>query len=223
MPSQIGDILSGFKFTASGQTARIWPVWKDSIQTEIAWKPIPTKTRNDLWYKARKWDQKTRSAGKHGGVIGRSALAVLHSLLFDFLNTKTGRLDPTIATIARAASMCERSVVTALQRLRNLRILNWQRRCEKSHDADGKFMLRQRSNAYAARTWKDWLGWRDDSPPLPDAIALGLEPRRPDPLDLAVAGIKAGDRIALRQALTLDPDDPLARALAGLGKAMGAI
>ncbi len=65
---------------------------------------------------------------------------MLHALIFDFLNFRTGRLDPSYAAIARKANVCERTVATALKRLRELGILNWVRRCAKSWQ-DGRFTL----------------------------------------------------------------------------------
>jgi hypothetical protein len=53
---------------------------------------------------------------------------VLHALVFDFLNFATGRLDPSYVAIARKTNVCERTVATALARLRELGILNWVRR-----------------------------------------------------------------------------------------------
>ena len=57
------------------------------------------------------------------------ALQVLHALVFDFMNFRTGRLDPSYAAIAQKAGVCVRTVATALARLRELGILNWVRRC----------------------------------------------------------------------------------------------
>ena len=43
-----------------------------------------------------------------GGALGNSALQVLHALIFDFLNYRSGRLDPSYAAIAHKANVCER-------------------------------------------------------------------------------------------------------------------
>ena len=64
------------------------------------------------------FDRTTRQPGR---------TAVLHAL--GLLNFATGRLDPSYAAIAR---MCERTVATALARLRKLGIPHWVRRCCKS-------------------------------------------------------------------------------------------
>jgi Helix-turn-helix domain len=53
-------------------------------------------------------------------------LQVLHVWIFDFLNYKTGHLDPSYAAIARAANVCVRTVANALKRLRELGLLHWE-------------------------------------------------------------------------------------------------
>jgi hypothetical protein len=63
-------------------------------------------------------------------------------LIFDFLNFRTGRLDPSYAAIARKAGVCVRAVATALARLRELGILNWVRRCAESW-REGRFVLEE--------------------------------------------------------------------------------
>src|SRR3954452_15316134 len=112
------------------------------------------KQAAQLWHKARRWDRDTRQPGRHGGIIGRTALAVLYALALDFQNFRTGRLDPSLDAIAEKASCCRRAVVDALARLRDLGLLTWQRRCQEDRDAEGHFRLRQCTNAYGllART-----------------------------------------------------------------------
>jgi hypothetical protein len=159
----------------------------------------------------------------HGGVIGRTALAALYALLFDFLNHRTGRLDPSLDAIAAKAGCCRRAVVDALARLRNLGLLAWQRRCEETRDAEGRFRLRQRTNAYAVLAPSNWRGYRDNDPPAPDPATLGSPDPVPEPIEAAAAEIMQGQRKAAVAALEADPGDRLAIALAGLGRAMGAI
>jgi hypothetical protein len=106
-------------------------------------------------------------------IIGRTALAALYALLFDFLNHKTGRLDPSLDAIAHKAGCCRRAVVDALARLRDLGLLVWQRRCEEHRDAEGRFRLRQRTNAYGLLPPSQWVGYRDNDPPPPTPDTLG--------------------------------------------------
>src|SRR3954468_6475540 len=109
------------------------PIRRDSVALPVIFQPIPRKKATAIWNKARRLDMKTSRKGRHGGMVGRSALTVLSVLIFDFLDYATGRLDPSHAAIARKARMCERSVQNALNRLRSLGILNWLRRFHKEY------------------------------------------------------------------------------------------
>jgi hypothetical protein len=92
-----------------------------------------------------------------GGTLGHAALQVLHTLVFDFLNYGTGRLDPSHAAIARKANVCERTVHSALNRLRDLGILAWIHRCTEGWRA-GRFVLEQETNAYVLQPPSGWRG-----------------------------------------------------------------
>src|SRR3954452_9825389 len=200
-----------------------WPVWRGSVAGPVRFAAMPRKAAAKLWHKARRWDRDTRQPGRHGGVIGRTALGTLYVLLFDFLNHRTGRLDPSLAAIAAKASCCRRAAVDALARLRDLGLLAWRRRCEETRDAEGRFRLRQKTNAYGLLPPSQWRGYRDPEPPPPDPATLGAPGRVPNPIEAAVAEITSGQRRAALAALEADPDDKLAMALAALGRAMGAI
>jgi hypothetical protein len=119
-------------FTALARTHAPWPVWSDSTTSPVRFAAMPKKAAVRLWHRARDFDRGTHQPGHHGGVVGHTGLAVLHALIFDFLNHRTGRLDPSYAAIARKAGVCVRTVATALARLRELGILNWVRRCAES-------------------------------------------------------------------------------------------
>ena len=140
------------------------------------------------------------------------ALAVLHALIFDFLNHRTGRLDPSYAAIAAKAGVCVRTVATALKRLRELGILNWVRRCAESW-ADGRFVLEQETNAYAVLPESQWRGYRP--PPEPPAApwpdTWGAIP--PMPSALVQAALES-DPAAKAQVLAVNAMTPLERALA---------
>lgn len=97
-----------------------WPIWRNSVAGPVRFAPMSRKEAARLWHKARRWDRKTRQPGRHGGIIGRTALAALYAPLFDFLNHRTGRLDPSLDAIAAKAGCCRRAVVDALARLRDL-------------------------------------------------------------------------------------------------------
>ena len=215
----ISAVLPGFP-----QTRAPWPVWRGSVIAPVRFAAMTRKTAAKLWHAARKWDRETRQPGRHGGIIGRTALTVFYVLAFDFQNFRTGRLDPSLDMIAAKAGCCRRAVVDALAHLRDLGLLHWQRRCEETRDAEGRFRLRQRTNAYGLLPPSQWRGYRDnDPPPPPDPATLGAPERVPDPIEAAVAEITSGQRKAAVAALEADPRDRLAMALAALGRAVGAI
>ena len=219
----ISGILPALPGFSVPQPRAPWPVWRNSVASEVRFAPISRKAAAKLWHAARRWDRETRQRGRHGGAIGRTALGALYVLLFDFLNHRTGRLDPSLEAIAAKAGCCRRAVVNAIRRLRDLGLLAWQRRCEEDRDAEGRFRLRQRTNAYGILPTSQWRGYRDTDPPPPSRDVLGAPAPVPDPIEAAVAELANGQRMASLTALEADPGDQLALALAGLGRAMGAI
>ena len=155
-----------------------WPVWTGSVAKPVRFAPLAKKAAVRLWHRARDFDRGTHEPGKHGGAVGPTALQVLHALIFDFLNHRTGRLDPSYEAIARKAGVCVRAVATALARLRELGILNWVRRCAESW-REGRFVLEQETNAYAVLPDSQWRGYRPPAePPAPAPGTCGVN-RRP--------------------------------------------
>ena len=134
-----------------------WPVWSGSIAKPVRFAAKPKKAAVRLWHRARGFDRITHEPGRHGGAVGPAALAVLEALIFDFLNFRTGRLDPSYAAIGAKAGVCVRTVASALQRLKALGILNWVRRCAERW-AYGRFVLEQETNAYAVLPESQWRG-----------------------------------------------------------------
>lgn len=199
-----------------------WPVWAGSTTVPVKPVPMTKKALVRLWHRARDFDRQTSKPGCHGGAVGPTALAVLHSLIFDFMNHRTGRLDPSYAAIARAANCCQRTVATAIQRLKELGILNWVRRCAETRTETGRFVLTQESNAYAVQPSSGWRGYHEppdppgptsgtwgDHPPLPDVVAQAVEERR-----------RGGGMGGVLSILASDPADSLAAALARIGAAI---
>ena len=206
------------------KTHAAWPVWSGSTTKEIRFQPMPKKAAVKLFHRARDFDRQTRQKGKHGGALGHTALQVLHTLLFDFLNYASGQLDPSYAAIARKANVCQRTVATALAKLRDHGVLNWVRRCAESRREDGRFVLEQETNAYAVLPPTQWRGYRPPAePPAPMPGTWGDHPALPSVMAQAVAERQHG--ATLRQVIGIldsDPTDALAAALARLGQAMQA-
>jgi hypothetical protein len=192
-----------------------WPVWSGSTTSPVRFAPLVKKAAVRLWHRARDFDRGTHQPGHHGGAVGHTALAVLHALIFDFLNHHTGRLDPSYAAIAAKAGVCVRTVATALARLKALGILAWVRRCAERWQ-DGRFVLEQQSNAFGLLPESGWRGYRPPPEPAPLPGTWGDPP--PMLSALALAALE-GDLAGKVQVLTSDPKDGLAAALARLGRA----
>ena len=102
--------LPGLPAFEGPKTYAAWPVWSNSTTTQIKYQSMSKKDATRLWHRARDFDRQTRRKDCHGGAVGHAALQVLHALIFDFLNYRSGQLDPSYAAIARKANVCERTV-----------------------------------------------------------------------------------------------------------------
>jgi hypothetical protein len=216
--------LPGFPDSHCGKTYAAWPLWKDSTTKEARFNPLPKTQAARIWHKARRFDRQTRQHGKHGGAIGRTALNVLYALLFEFLDYRTGRLDPSYEGIARKAGVCRRAVAAALSRLKTLGVLNWLRRCTEECDAAGRFQLKQDTNAYAILPPSQWRGFIEPPEPEIDPTAWGAMPPLPSVIEQARSAQQKGDGIKTVLArLDDDPSNRAAAALAALGRTLFAL
>ncbi|WP_156967688.1 helix-turn-helix domain-containing protein [Methylosinus sp. PW1] len=209
-PLPLGELVAGLTGTARAT----WPVWRDSSRGDVKFAPLPRKKAARLYHEARRFERTTRTPGRQDGALGRNGLAVLHALIFDFLNYATGALFPSQESIARAANISPRSVARGLAKLKAAGVVNWLRRCAEDW-IEGRFVLRQQSNAYAILPASQWRGYAAEPqapPPHPDA--WGACPPLPSCLDAAQADTSHAARL---RTLALDPHDALAAALARLG------
>lgn len=174
----------------SQQTYAAHPVWKDSTRMDVKFVPMPKKQAVKIYHDARRFERQTRqavpSAGgcirTRDGVVGRCGLAVLHALLFDFLNYNSGRLDPSYAAIADRACVSVRSVARALVKLKAAGILNWVRRCSEAM-IEGRYKLEQDTNAYGVVPSTQWRGfWTPPAGPPPPPWSIGAMPPLPSPM-----------------------------------------
>ena len=208
--------------TGGLKTFAPWPVWSGSTSTPVKPAPMSKKAAVRLWHHARGYDRQTRRAGHHGGVVGPTAMQVLHTLIFDFMNWRSGRLDPSYAAIARAANLCVRSVATAIKRLKELGIIDWVRRCTESRTQDGRYVLTQQSNAYAVLPSSGWRGYHEPpGPPGPAPGTWGASPPLPCVVGMAVEERRHGGGMrGVLSILASDPTDALAVVLARIGQAV---
>ena len=219
MPTHFQQILSGLPVMFE-QTYAPFPVWAESTAQPIQFTPLPKKAAVALWHRARDFDRQTKKKGCHGGAIGHTGLLVLHTLIFDFLNFSTGRLDPSYAAIARKANVCERTVADALKQLGELRIITWIRRCSEEW-INGRYVRKQLTNAYCLLP-TGWLGYQapPEMPPLHPS-EWGKAPVMPSVHEAAIIELQTGgDRQSVIRILELAPAGGLEAALAKLGRAL---
>ena len=189
------------------RTSAAWPVWSDSIRAEVRFQPMPKRQAVKLWHAARRFERQTRERNRQDGAIGRNGLAILQALLFDFLNYRSGALYPSWAAIADKAGISERSVGRGLAKLKAAGVLHWLRRCVEEW-IDGRFTLRQQSNAYAVCPATQWRGYvAPAEPPKPVPGTWGDHPPAPGIADdrLSAALDRLGGFIRTAS-LTMKPD-----------------
>jgi Helix-turn-helix domain len=211
--------LFGGLIPPAPKTYAAWPVWHDSTTKEVKFQPMKRKEAAKLFHKARKLENQGKKPGHQDGAIGRNGILILQSLLFDFLNYVSGALYPSYAAIAEKSGVSLSSVYRGLNKLRDAGVINWVRRC-KEEWIDGRFTLKQESNAYAVLPSSQWNGFIEPpEAPKPEAGTWGDHPPMPCGLDLAsIVRREGGGLSAQIAALEGDEGNPLARALAGLGR-----
>jgi hypothetical protein len=208
--------LPGFDSPKSYAT---WPVWSGSTTAEIKWPKVIKAAVIDWYHKARSWNAAKEIAGRYGGTFGNSCMRVLECLAFDFQNYKTGRLDPSYEGIAAKTGLGRSTVAAALARLKLHGIIHWQQRSD--HDwRNGKFVLRQITNAYALLPPTQWRGIElPPEPQPPDPGTWGDHPPLPSVIEQAITEKNEGGSFAAQLArLEDDPNDETAAALARIGR-----
>jgi DNA-binding MarR family transcriptional regulator len=131
--------------------------WRGGSVYAADFRPLDRNQRAKILFLAEALDRRTKQPGRHGGVLGRTGLAVLRTLVTQFLNSATGRLDPSIATIAKAANMARSTAQAALDRLELAGIIDRVRRMARTrmkvwNAAAGRHLITDRvlqiTNAY---------------------------------------------------------------------------
>jgi hypothetical protein len=96
---------------------------------------------------AKRIDHTTKEPGTRMGALGLSGRAVLEALC-EIVDDASGRLEPSIATIAEKAALGIRTVVRALRRLNDHGLLSWLRRTEGVLNDGAGPQVQQVTNAY---------------------------------------------------------------------------
>jgi DNA-binding MarR family transcriptional regulator len=122
-----------------------------------------------------------RAKGKHGGALGRSALAVFRVLLF-VVTKREGCLYPSLETLARLARMSKPTVVTAIARLVLMGFLTVYRRIKRIRTPLGIRVV-QDSNCYEYHPPTGlgalgWAIWRSPSESNKSPARTGIDSER---------------------------------------------
>jgi hypothetical protein len=134
------------------------PVRRNSFnrgeREHLIWKPLGADRSDARRFKgavrraAERYDGSTMSPDtRMGGALMLSGIAVLNALL-DMADDMSGRLEPSIATIAEKTRLGIRTVVRALRRLSDHGFLSWLRRTEAIDNDGAGPQVQQVSNAY---------------------------------------------------------------------------
>lgn len=211
--------FSGFERTG---TRPVWKVWTGSTRGAVRFAGMTAREAARHYRRLEEFERQTRQPGRQNGALGRNGLAVARAFLFRFLNHRTGQLDPSYETIARAAAISPSSVHRGLRALRAAGVLDWVRRCTERLDEAGRYCLEQVSNAYGFRPLAQWLGYRTaPAAPPPEPGTWGDHPcGTREPLTEAVAAGVDMPLLTKARLLEGDPANPLAMALARLGRTL---
>jgi len=179
---------------------------RGSTLDPVKFRPLTREQRARLIFLAERMDANTREPGKHGGCLKRTGLQVLRILLFHFHNVASGRCDPSLDTIAKAAGMARSSVVKALARLEAAGIIERIRRARWVR-TNGRKRCVQWSNAYLLNVpscfRKDEGDYAisdnsSESEKKPPTTAADIKNQPPMPADLAASLARLGNAIAAR-------------------------
>ena len=101
----------------------------------------------ELEIRTRRERQKTDTRCRNGVLGGDIGLRVLEAM-FELVDYRTGRLEPSVATLAERIGRSYAATHAALKRLRDAGFLHWVRRSRKTDNSEGP-QIEQITNAYA--------------------------------------------------------------------------
>lgn len=126
----------------------------DSRQADV-FRPIADGTlagglawADDYIRLAKEYDVIHKKKGERSPLMA-NGIRVLEALLRNFLDFKTGKLDPALTGLMKVTALSKNAVVDALKRLKEHGFLNWIRRSEKTTNVGEAGPQRQQAtNAY---------------------------------------------------------------------------
>jgi biotin operon repressor len=155
------------------------PVRRDSFEAgdreSSVWKPLG-RNRSEArkliaisLTAAERYDRAYKEAGKRNGPLGHVGLEVLRKL-YSMADYRTGRVDPSIATICEQIGRSRTAVVRAQTRLREHGFLIWIRRSLATGSQGKGPQVRQITNAYGfalPASAAEWVRKSLDDGPVP--------------------------------------------------------
>ena len=217
MFEQIGTVLTGV-LNGCGQARARVPVRGNSYRRghceSVFWRKTNWREVQRILLAAKRYERIERRPGRRNGPLGSVAIEVLEYLV-NVVDFETGRLEPSIDTMAHRLKRSRDAVVRGLANLRRHGFLDWIRRYEPTGNEGRGPQVRQATNAYRLslpERARRLLGWRGHPPPLPDDCEHARE-------------VRAAELETYRKSLSLEErtlfavgDNPLGQALARLGK-----
>lgn len=136
----------------------------------VFWRPVKRQEARQIVLAARRYEVRTKAAGKREGALGTVAIEIL-DYLANLVDYRTGRLEPAIATMMEKTGRCRAAIVRGLKNLRAHGFLDWIRRYVPTDNDGAGVQVQQTSNAYRLFMPKRalaLLGRYGQKPPAPD-------------------------------------------------------
>lgn len=144
-------------------------------------RPLDRNERAKIYFLALALERKTKPPGRRNGVLGYVGLAVLHALMFQFLNRATGLCCPSYYALQDVTGLCRQSIACGLARLERTGIVRIVRRlCRQHVNRDGWSFVNttQATSLYAMHrppAWAEHLPRQTSKhAPFPDRRQLGF-------------------------------------------------
>ena len=156
MARSFGEIafsIAADKATRSFQPVRRNSYYANDPRATAVWQPIGRSNQEARviigirMHAAQSYDRKHKQKGQRNGPLGSIGIDVLREL-YRMVDYRTGRLDPSIATICDRTRRSKQAVVDAMQRLQEHGFLVRVRRAEAIEGVHRGPQVRQITNAY---------------------------------------------------------------------------
>lgn len=134
------------------------------------WKAIKRPDAKRILLAAKRYEIANKEPGKRTGPLGAVAIEVLE-LLVNLVDFKSGRLEPSIATMMNRLRRSRDAIVRALNALRSHGFVDWLRRYVPTDNEGAGPQVQQTSNAYRLSMPKraeEALGKYGKPSPVPD-------------------------------------------------------